>query len=120
MNKIAILVLGVFSVFGLYAQNNTVSKGRVITLQEVTVYPKKGLSIIKSNNKKKIHIKGKGNTCLVTKTDIDKKIVYKLMGIEFFFNYKWQGIDEEGFYIRPLILTSEKGKPHLDLLNSQT
>ncbi|PVX49224.1 hypothetical protein C7377_1868 [Balneicella halophila] len=121
MRKTLILVIlcALFSI-GLNAQENISCYDTIINLQEVSVYAKQGLSTIKSNNKKgSIHVRGKGKTSLVTKIDVDKNTSYNLDGIEFFFNYQWQGFDGEGFYIKPLILTSKNGKPDSDYLNNQ-
>jgi hypothetical protein len=121
MNKTLILVLCTLLSIGLNAQENISCYDTIINLQEVSVYAKHGLSLIKSNNKKgNIHVRGKGKTSLVTKIDVDKNSSYNLVGIELFFNYQWQGFDGEGFYIKPLILTSKNGKPNSDYLNNQT
>lgn len=104
---------------GIEAQENISCYDTVIILQEVSVYAKQGLSVIKSNNKKgNIHVRGKGKTSLVTKIDVDENTNYNLDGIEFFFNYQWQGFEGEGFYIKPLILTSDNERPSSDYLNN--
>lgn len=120
MNKALILILCVFFTICLNAQENKSCYDTIINLQEVSVYAKNGLLLIQSNNKKgNIHVRGKGNTSLVTKIDVDKNTSYNLDGIEFFFNYQWHGFDGEGFYVKPLILSSKNGKPNSEYLNNQ-
>lgn len=114
------LIFVLFSI-GVNAQKSISCSDTIINLQEVSVYATQGLSIIKSNNKKgSIHVRGKGKTSLITKIDIDKNICYDLVGVEFFFNYKWQGFENEGFYIKPLVLASENDMPSSNYLNNQT
>lgn len=104
----------------LNAQTNISNTDTIINLKEVTVYAKQGFSILKSNNRKgSVHVSVKGKTYLVTKVDIDKSSKYNIDALELFFNYQWQDIDGEGFYIKPLILTSVNGRPDSEYLKSQ-
>ena len=118
MKKLTLITLFAFISIWINAQDNVSCFDTIINLQEVSVYSKPGLSILKSNNKNgSIHIRGKGKTSLVTRVDIDKNFKYNLDALEFFFNYQWQGFEGEGFYIRPLIFSTMNGKPNIDYLN---
>ncbi|WP_423127890.1 hypothetical protein [Gaoshiqia sp. Z1-71] len=121
MKKFTVLILCTLLSIELNAQEDiSCYDDTIINLQEVSVYAKQGLSIMKSNNTKgNIHVRGKGETSLVTRIDVDKNTTYNIDGLEFFFNYQWQGFEGEGFYIKPLILSSENGKPNSECLNSQ-
>ena len=84
-------------------------------------YMQSKVSVLKSNNdKESMHIRGKGKTSLVTRVNVDKKKNFKLDGIEFFFNYRWQGFSGEGFYIKPLIVKAENGRPTSNYMDNQT
>ncbi len=120
MKKIIFIILFALMSMSLNAQTNISNTDTVINLKEVTVYAKQGLFILKSNNRKgSVHVSVKGKTYLVTRVDIDKNSKYNIDALGFFFNYQWQGIDGEGFYIKPLILTSENGRPGSEYLESQ-
>lgn len=93
------------------SQTNSLSDS-IIYLQEVSVYADKDYQILKAEEKKDaIHVSGKGNTLLVSKVATDKNTAYKIEGVKFFFNHKWQGVSDEGFYIKPLLLSSKEDKP---------
>lgn len=121
MNKVIFLLVCIFLTLEIYAQEDTSCIDTVIVLQEVSVYAKKGLSVMKPiNYNQSIHVRGKGKTSLATRVDINKKTSYTIDGVEFFFNYQWQGFSGEGFYIRPLIMKAEKGKPTSNYVDMQT
>lgn len=120
MIKIRFLVLCTLLSIGLNAQDNISAYDTIIYLKEVSVYANQGLLSMSSDNKKgDIHVRGKGKTSLITKVDVKNNRTYRLDGLEFFFNYQWQGFEGEGFYIKPLILSAENGKPDSVLLNNQ-
>ena len=121
MNKVIFLLVSIFLTLDIYAQEDTSCVDTVIVLQEVSVYAKQGLSVIKPKNcNQSIHVRGKGKTSLTTRVDVNKKTSYKLDGIEFSFNYQWQGFSGEGFYIKPLILKAENGRPTSNYMDNQT
>lgn len=121
MKKHIVLFLIVIIVKQLNAQEYKECYDTIINLEEVSVYAKRNLSVIASNGKKSgIHVQGKGKTSLISRVDVDREESYDIEGIEFFFNYKWQNIEGEGFYIKPLILSSKNQKPGWEYIKDNT
>ncbi len=119
MNKVLFIALLLMSNYAI-AQESSLVFGDTVKLQEVTVYAKQNLSIIKSSHKKNsIHVSGRGKTLLVSKVDLNAPVTLDIEGLEFFFNYDWQGFSSESFYIKPLIYSSVNEEPGIDVLNSQ-
>lgn len=120
MYKLIFLIFSSLLSIKLYAQSGEHKIDTIVNLQEVIIYAKKDLSIIKSANKRGVlHVGVNGKSSVVTRVDVESRTNYSLDGIEFYFNYKWKGFDNEGFYIKPLILSAEEGKPNSTYLNSQ-
>lgn len=93
----------------------------IVYLEGVTVSARKPMLTLKPNSRKEsIHVRGKGKTALVSKVVVDQAKKYKINAVEFFFNYKWQDIEDEGFYIKPLLISAVDGKPSVEYLHSKT
>jgi hypothetical protein len=104
-----------------WAQTNTLGIDSVIEIKEVVVSSKRRMKELKpSSDKYLIKVRGRGNTSLVSKVQTSKTTEYHIKAVEFFFNYKWKGIDNEGFYIKPLFYRSKNGIPSVNILNSQS
>jgi hypothetical protein len=105
----------------VFSQSGTSITDTVITLQEIPVFSTRGLGLLQPYSKKeKTHISVKGKSSVVSRVMVDKNSTYKIRSLEFFFNYQWQGFKEEGFYIKPLLLESENGKPGSPLFDDKT
>lgn len=92
----------------------------IVYLEGVTVSARKPMFTLKPNSRKEsIHVRGKGKTALISKVVVDKDKKYKINAVEFFFNYKWQDIENEGFYIKPLLISAVDGKPAVEYLHSK-
>lgn len=118
--KVIVSLILLFFNSAIFAQENHFLFDSVIQIQEVTVYAKQKMEVL--NNKKSrnvMHIRDYGNASIVSKINLNKDNVYHIKAVEFFFNYKWSGVDNEGFYIKPIIKCVDNGKPSNDLLNSQ-
>jgi len=104
----------------VFAQENCFLFDSVIPIQEVTVYAKQKMEVLSNKKSRNVmHIRGYGNASIVSKVNLNKDNVYHIKAVEFFFNYNWSGLDNEGFYIKPIIKGVANGKPSNDLINSQ-
>lgn len=115
-------ILNIFLNINMFSQNkkdsNLVNIDTIIPIEEVFVYAKQKNKVIETYGKEIIRVRGKGKTSIVSKVHLEKELIYKIKAIEFFFNYKWLKISNEGFYIKPLIISSINGVPHSNILNS--
>ena len=42
---------------------------------------------------------------------------YRIKALDFYFNYQWSNAENEGFYIKPLVLSATEGKPGIPLID---
>lgn len=95
----------------LFAQSKKNGLDTIINLQEVMVDQNKRYSIMVSPGKKDdLHVQGKGKLTIISKVTVDKHKKYFIDALEFYFNYKWQGLEGEGFVVKPVIIRMENGK----------
>lgn len=119
MKKSLILFLTIHLAACVCAQRKNLPD-TVIHLQDVSASAKRGLQILEPAAKKKnINTGIRGKSFMVSKVPVVKNAQYNIRALEFFFNYKWKNFEGEGFYIRPVILSSEQGKPGKDYFTTQ-
>lgn len=120
--KNILITITIIMLYGVVcSQSRTSITDTIITLQEIPVFSTKGLGLLQPVSKKgEMHITVRGKSSFITRVTVDNNSTYKIRSLEFFFNYQWQGFKEEGFYIKPLLLESDNGKPGSPLFDDKT
>ncbi len=99
-----------------YSQDNKgveseVQKEKIILLDELVVYPKGDIELLKSPDRKNIRVAIKGKSKFVSQINLVTNRVVCIRGIEFYFNYRWGDSEKDGFIVKPIIMDSEDEKP---------
>lgn len=110
MKKI-LTILFVLTAFYVYPQHSGNKQNvKTIILDDVIVYPVNSKTV-QTPNKLGVRVAGKGFSSIISSVSIKEKRSIKIDAIEFYFNCAWGDSEKEGFYVKPLIYTSESNKP---------
>ncbi len=117
MKKIVVTVYAMLVLLSAYSQDNkgaereVQKEEKIILLDELIVYPKGDIELLKSPYRKNIRVAIKGKSKIVSQINLVTNRVVCIRGIEFYFNYKWGDSEKDGFIVKPIIMDSEDHQP---------
>lgn len=117
MKKIVVTVYAVLVLLSAYSQDNkgaereVQKEEKIIQLDELIVYPKGDIELLKSPDRKNIRVAIKGKSKIVSQINLVTHKDILIRGIEFYFNYRWGDSEKDGFIVKPIILDSEDHQP---------
>ena len=84
-----LVLLSAYSQDNKGAEREVQKEEKIILLDELIVYPKGDIELLKSPYRKNIRVAIKGKSKIVSQINLVTNRVVCIRGIEFYFNYKW-------------------------------
>lgn len=90
----------------------------IINLKEVIVLPTKYKQIVSKTKGVPISVRAKNHISIFSLVPLNENKIYRITGVEFYFSAEGNNKKYNGFYVRPLLYTSNGSKPLRNLLDN--